>query len=146
MNKYLVIALDLEGTLISNAISQFPRPGLYKFLEFCESNFSRIVLFTSVPKNRCQSIALYLVESGNAPLWFEFIEYVNWHGQYKDIQFIDRISSERVLLVDDQEVYIHPQQKQNWILVKEFEPPYTQDDRELDRLIEVLRSRLVENI
>ena len=28
-----VIALDLEGTLISNAHSQIPRPGLYRFLE-----------------------------------------------------------------------------------------------------------------
>jgi hypothetical protein len=28
-----VLALDLEGTLISNAMSQIPRPGLYDFLE-----------------------------------------------------------------------------------------------------------------
>ena len=73
MNKYSVIALDLEGTLISNAISQFPRPGLYRFLEFCYRNFSRVVLFTSVPKNRCQPIALYFVESGNVP--FDMIYY-----------------------------------------------------------------------
>jgi hypothetical protein len=30
-----VLALDLEGTLISNAVSQFPRPGLLAFLECC---------------------------------------------------------------------------------------------------------------
>jgi hypothetical protein len=30
-----VIALDLEGTLISNARRQIPRPGLYQFLEAC---------------------------------------------------------------------------------------------------------------
>lgn len=28
-----ILALDLEGTLISNAISQIPRPGLKTFLE-----------------------------------------------------------------------------------------------------------------
>jgi hypothetical protein len=139
MHQYSVIALDLEGTLISNAISQFPRPGLYQFLEFCHTNFSRIVLFTSVPQNHFRAIAKYLVESENAPLWFESVEYINWHGQYKDLQFISHISPEQVLLLDDQEVYIHPQQKQNWILVKEFESPYTQDDRELDRLTELLR-------
>jgi len=27
-----VITLDLEGTLISNAMSQIPRPGLFEFL------------------------------------------------------------------------------------------------------------------
>ena len=26
-----ILALDLEGTLISNAVSQIPRPGLYNF-------------------------------------------------------------------------------------------------------------------
>ena len=46
--KPIVIALDLEGTLISNAVSQFPRPGLYSFLEYCQENFSRIVIFTAV--------------------------------------------------------------------------------------------------
>jgi hypothetical protein len=31
--KPTILALDLEGTLISNAISQIPRPGLHCFLE-----------------------------------------------------------------------------------------------------------------
>jgi hypothetical protein len=31
----LVVALNLEGTLISNAISAFPRPGLKLFIEMC---------------------------------------------------------------------------------------------------------------
>jgi hypothetical protein len=41
-SKGIVIALDLEGTLISNAVSQFPRPGLYSFLEYCSKNFCRV--------------------------------------------------------------------------------------------------------
>jgi hypothetical protein len=51
-NKYKVLALDLEGTLISNAVSIFPRPGLYNFLEFCHDTFDKIVLFTSVSEER----------------------------------------------------------------------------------------------
>ena len=42
----IVVAIDLEGTLISNAVSQFPRPGLYYFLEYCYKNFDRLVIFT----------------------------------------------------------------------------------------------------
>lgn len=32
MMRPTVLALDLEGTLISNAMSQIPRPGLHAFL------------------------------------------------------------------------------------------------------------------
>lgn len=33
--KPTIIALDLEGTLISNAVTQFPRPGLRTFIDEC---------------------------------------------------------------------------------------------------------------
>ena len=39
-----VLALDLEGTLISNAMSQIARPGLREFLEFCGDRFPRLVI------------------------------------------------------------------------------------------------------
>jgi hypothetical protein len=63
--KKLTIALDLEGTLISNAVSQFPRPGLFTFLEYCHQNFvgiasrfeNRLVIFTAVNEVRFRSIA-----------------------------------------------------------------------------------------
>ena len=42
------IALDLEGTLISNAMSQIPRPGLFSFLEECRRLVERVVMFTTV--------------------------------------------------------------------------------------------------
>lgn len=47
-----VIALDLEGTLIFNAISQIPRPDLYVFLNGCREITERIVMFTSEPRFR----------------------------------------------------------------------------------------------
>jgi hypothetical protein len=55
--KQLTIALDLEGTLISNAVSQFPRPGLFTFLEYCHQNFDRLVILTAVNEVRFRSIA-----------------------------------------------------------------------------------------
>jgi hypothetical protein len=52
-----VLALDLEGTLISNAISQIPRPGLYLFLDNCSQKFDRIVIFTAISEKRFRIIA-----------------------------------------------------------------------------------------
>jgi hypothetical protein len=54
--KQLTIALDLEGTLISNAVSQFPRSGLFAFLKYCHENFDRLVIFTAVNEVRFRSI------------------------------------------------------------------------------------------
>jgi hypothetical protein len=77
--KQLTIALDLEGTLISNAVSQFPRPGLFVFLEYCHQNFNRLVIFTAVNEVRFRSIARTLAENRDVPDWFVDLEYINWH-------------------------------------------------------------------
>src|SRR4051812_14057873 len=42
------IALDLERTLIDDAMSGRARPGLRRFLQFCDERFARVVLFTTV--------------------------------------------------------------------------------------------------
>ena len=60
--KNLMIALDIEGTLISNAVSQFPRPGLFTFLEDCHQNFDQLVIFTAVNEVRFRSISRTLAE------------------------------------------------------------------------------------
>jgi NLI interacting factor-like phosphatase len=65
--KNLTIALDLEGTLISNAVSQFPRPGLFTFLEYCHENFDRLVMFTAVNEVRFRSIARILFRAADIP-------------------------------------------------------------------------------
>jgi hypothetical protein len=143
--KQLTIALDLEGTLISNAVSQFPRPGLFVFLEYCHQNFNRLVIFTAVNEVRFRSIARTLAEAGDVPDWFVDLEYINWHGTYKDLSFIPQgtIDSfgtlrERTILIDDRIEYIHPDQKDRWLEIPGYEYPYPDDDRELDRMIEKL--------
>jgi hypothetical protein len=49
-----VLALDLERTLISDAMSAEPRPGLGDFLAFCHERFQRVVLFTCVEQQEAR--------------------------------------------------------------------------------------------
>jgi hypothetical protein len=65
-----ILALDLEGTLISNAVSQIPRPGLRDFLDYARTTFDEVVLFTTVSRHMSLRIALLLAEEGHVPGWF----------------------------------------------------------------------------
>src|SRR5262245_12818347 len=101
-----VLALDLEGTLISNAVSQIARPGLFDFLEDCRKLFPRIVIFTSVNEERFRSIATLLSTEGYAPNWFADIEYISWSGGTKNLSFVDCVSSGDIMIVDSFEDFI----------------------------------------
>lgn len=103
-----LIALDLEGTLISNAMSQIPRPGLYAFLEACRGLVERVVMFTTAREADFRPIAALLVEEVYAPAWFRDIEFVTWEGATKDLAWIPGVQPEEALLVDDFEIYVHP--------------------------------------
>jgi hypothetical protein len=131
--KRPTLALDLEGTLISNAVSAFPRPCLYDFLSFCWETFDRVVVFTSVPQATAKRIMGILAEEGSAPAWFADLDVFNCerHMQ-KDLEQIGPPGE--VWLVDDQEAYVLPGQKSQWIPVREFMPPFTQEDDELVRV------------
>ena len=93
-HKSNVIALDLEGTLISNAVSQISRPGLYSFLDYCYNNFDRIVIFTAVKELKFREIGKTLLEHNKVPNWFPDLEYIDWKGQYKDLNFIPNTESD----------------------------------------------------
>ena len=136
-----VLALDLEGTLISNAVSVFPRPGLHEFLRFCHEAFDKVVLFTSVPESRARAILWFLVDEGFAPIWFRDIEYIAWSGEYKDLKFIKGFKLEEILLVDDRSEYIHSEQKEQWLPIQEYAYPYKDNDRVLENLEKHLRNR-----
>lgn len=137
-----VLALDLEGTLISNAVSQIARPGLYDFLEDCRKLFPRIVIFTSVSEERFRSIATLLIREGYAPNWFADIEYISWSGETKNLIFVDGAAPEEILLVDDYEKYIHPGQESQWIKAPEFDYQYSDDDLGLREILRHLRIRV----
>lgn len=137
-NMTHTLALDLEGTLISNAMSCFPRPGLHDFLTWCEATFPRVVLFTAVKSERVRSILDALATEGAAPAWFRDIEIVDWDGDHKDLRFIKGAEASRAFLVDDIEAYVHPEQHAQWVPIAAFASPYPDTDRELERIQEVL--------
>ena len=60
----MMIALDLEASLIDNAISGAPRPGLHTFIEFCIENFDRIALLTTVEEPDARDVLYSLADSG----------------------------------------------------------------------------------
>jgi len=142
-----ILALDLEGTLISNAVSQIPRPGCFAFLEFCGRTFPRIVLFTAVSEERARAVVATAIRDGDMPAWMATrVEYVSWTGPYKDLRFIPGASPCDVLLVDDNEAYVHPEQRGHWIPVEEYAWPYPSEDRELMDLKTRLSDRLTAEI
>ncbi|PTA70673.1 MULTISPECIES: NIF family HAD-type phosphatase [unclassified Stenotrophomonas] len=136
-----ILALDLEGTLISNAISQIPRPGLMTFMEFAQSTFSKIVLFTSVPQPLVAEIAALLVQEGSAPPWFLKLPYVEWVGQTKDLRFVSTRLGE-TLLLDDHQPYVHPGQLLFWVEAPLFAAPYPQNDMGLQIAAQRIKERI----
>lgn len=133
-----VLALDLEGTLISNAMSQFVRPGLYAFLETCFERFAHVVLFTAVGKSRAMGILTQLVREGCVPEQTATMRYVDWDGEHKDLRFVQQFFSEvplsDIFLVDDLEAYVMPGQRDQWVPIQSWASPYSLDDQELIRL------------
>ena len=144
----LTLALDLEGVLITSAISQLPRPGLMTFLCQCEVLFGQenICIFTTVNQKRFREIAKRLVQEGTAPEWFSEVLYIEWIGEHKDLRFVnDNIES--VIIVDDYPPYIKQTQRHRLVQVKQYLEPYTHaapdmKDRELERVIEKLKAIL----
>jgi hypothetical protein len=138
----MIVALDLEGTLLSNAISAFPRPGLFDFLEFCGRYFQKTVIYTSVPRDKASAILQLLVSEGSAPAWGATVEiFTCERGEMKDLQRVcPRV--DEVLLADDQEGYVLPEQRCQWVPVQEFLPPFTQEDDELERVKAVILARM----
>ena len=136
-----VLALDLEGTLISNAMSQISRPGLYEFLEFCGHAFPRVVAYTSVSEDRFRRISRTLVDAWAAPEWFSDVEYIVWDGKTKDLRRIPGADPARTAIVDDYGPYIHPAQRERWVKIWPFEAPYSDNDRELSRVRLILEGK-----
>lgn len=137
------IALDLEGTLISNAMSQIPRPGLYSFIEKCAKCTSNLVLYSAVNPDRCRKIIQVLAQEGDVPIWFAEINIVNWdyrnHRAKKDLRLI-QTNWTRGILVDDIEDYVAAEQLSSWVSISNYDG-YTKNDDELERVAGVIAQR-----
>ena len=136
----MMIALDLEASLIDNAISGMPRPGLHMFIEFCIENFDRIALLTTVDEPDARDVLYSLADSDAIPEEFTTVEYIHWQGQYKDLGCAKDISTDEILFVDDDENWIHPDQTNQWIAIKPWHGDT--EDKELSRIQHALRERL----
>jgi len=97
---------------------------------------------TALEERIFRKIAKILCDEGTAPVWFNDLEYCSWTGQYdqkyKDLRCIPDSDIQHVIIIDDMEEYIHPDQKQCWIQVRPFNAPYSENDQELFRLIQIL--------
>lgn len=137
-----LLALDVEGTLVSNAVSRVARPGLHDFLEFCRNGFPRVLVYTGVDERRFRELAWQLVSEGAAPEWFGQVTHVPWTGAYKDLGSIPGANVAASLLVDDMEACVHPEQIDRWVRIQPFEKPYPASDAELSRVMAVLTTYL----
>jgi hypothetical protein len=142
--RFCHLALDLEGTLISNAGSQIPRPGLYRFLELCQIMFNEVVVFTTVPEPRFRDIAALLVHKGHAPLWLSWVRHMHCTDGEKDLSGVPRFGPQAMtLLVDDYADYVLPGAQSMWLPIARFAAPDPDDDAALEGLIQILARRVL---
>src|SRR5262245_1376639 len=135
-----VLALDLERTLIDDALSARPRPGLLDVLVFCDERFGRVALFTTVEEADAREVVRGLVRSGHVPPGLVGrLEYVAWHGQYKDLGFVAGAAPGEMLLVDDDAGWVRPDQRGQWIPIVPWDGGA---DGELRRVQAVLEAML----
>lgn len=138
--KIKVLALDLEWTLITDAKTGWPRPGLYNFLEACKDLFNRIVIYTAAPEELFRKVARDLVEwQKKAPAWFADLEYIQWPRKgYKDLSRIPGVEPHQALIVDDYRPYIHPEQLFQWVFIHPYGDLPDYADFEFNRVLGVL--------
>jgi hypothetical protein len=135
-----VIALDLERTLIDDALSGRPRPGLLRFLAFCHKRFERVALFTSVEEADAREVLGDLTRAGHLPsALLARLEYVAWCGEYKDLGRIPDASPGEVLLVDDDAGWVRQDQRDRWVPIAAWDGGA---DGELARVQSVLEGWL----
>ena len=139
---FRLLALDLEATLIDDALSELPRPGLNSFLSFCRDHFDRLALLTTVDEQTARLVLEALADGGDVPgIVADTIEYIDWDGEYKDLRNAIDVNVDEILFVDDDQGWIHPDQIEQWIRITPWrgEP----DDVELRRVQQQIESRLV---
>jgi hypothetical protein len=136
-----VLALDLEGTLVDDARSARARPGLRAFLAFCHEQFARVAVFTGVETTAAREVLERLAHTGHVPAeLLDGIEYIEWSGEYKDLEFVSDAAPGDVLLVDDDAGWVRPDQRAQWIAVAGWDG--RGPDFELARVRTVLERRL----
>jgi hypothetical protein len=135
-----VLAIDLEGTLIDDALSSRPRPGLYDFLAFCHDRFERVAMFTTVEEPDAREVMEVLADQGYVPPGLlARLEYVGWSGEHKDLGFVAGATPGEVVLVDDDGGWVRPDQRARWVSITAWDGG---PDGELPRVRSLLEDSL----
>ncbi|MEO1528108.1 MAG: NIF family HAD-type phosphatase [Planctomycetota bacterium] len=138
--NYQLLALDLEATLVDDAMSANPRPGLFRFLSFCEDAFPRVALLTTVDEDTAREVLEQLADSRDVPsALVQRMGYIDWEGQFKDLRNVDGIAPDEILFVDDDRGWVHPEQVDQWIGIR---PWRGGPDEELTRVQAELARRI----
>lgn len=143
-----VLALDLEGTLISNIVSQFPRPYLQVFLLYCQNASFEVVLYTAANFTTARKILRRFDKIGWIPPGMGKMPIVQWEKhdgsryQPKNLQYVQKMFQgtklHNLYLVDDIEGFVALGQRDQWIPIMPFNTPYASDDDELLRVRSIL--------
>ena len=135
-----VLALDLERTLVSDALRADPRPGLAEFLAFCCARFERVALFTTVEQPDARDALDRAAERAGVPAELvASIGYVPWTGEHKDLVFVAGAAPEEILFVEDDAGWVRPDQCDRWVPIAPWDAG---PDNEWVRVREVLEQRL----
>jgi len=130
------IAFDLEGTLISNAVSMFARPGLFELMDFCLPRWALAIL-TTVPESRTRTILSLLIEERCLPRQFlDSTLILGGVSTPKDLSHVGPLDS--TILVDDYDILV-AEQRGRWIPIPQFAAPYTDNDIALFCLLNELQ-------
>jgi len=145
-HNHITLALDIEGTLLSQVSKKVPRPGLYQFLEFCHGQFERVVFLSFVDEERGRAVLNSMADSGHMPDWVRTAEYFQAIGGRpgaKDLRQLG-VDPEQAVLVDDQPQVLPREQLHRLVQVPEFKEPFDEDDRVLKDVRSRLQSLLEE--
>lgn len=118
-----LLCLDLEGTLLSNAVSQIPALAI----ALCD-----LMIYTSVSEQRVFAIRKLLVVENAAPIWFAALNVIRPAGTLKPKSACGR---DDAFLLDDQVSVIVPGEEDWWIQIPEFLPPYSDEDKVLSEAL-----------
>lgn len=133
-----MIALDLEATLIDNAVDVTPRPGLYDFLEKMTFHFSFVVIYTALREEVARGIFEQLAKDNHLPPGFpepRDLPIVRWpsNSSYKDLKYVrdlfdDPPPIEEIWILDDDKEWVHSDQLSQLIPIKAFDPKIQAED------------------
>jgi len=120
----VAISLDLEGTILTNALEAHPRPGLAEFMDWCHRRFDRIFVYTCVERRVTEDILAKLVYEGAIDAEVvDRMEYVEWSrgfdGARKDLRRC-AFPVECNVILDDMPLWIVPDQRHRWVPAPDY--------------------------